>query len=165
MKTRYVIFIVVASILTMALYSSSINFVSGAGKVNVWGAGSTVCSFSNNGNAASCSTQYTQQFCTYDTAAEKWSCVKAKTSSGSPSQMPGSESLSKMTDSQIPLGLKSALDSAIKSQNGSLVIGQSAQGNSSESTINNSPKTSSQVPQTSAQRQTPNNSFGSMIVK
>jgi hypothetical protein len=75
--------------------------------------------------------------------------------------MPGSETLNKMTDSQIPLGLKSALESAIKIQNGSLVIGQSAQGNSSESTINNSPKTSSQVPQTSAQRQSPNSSFGS----
>jgi hypothetical protein len=62
--------------------------------------------------------------CTYDKGTKKWNCVAEKTGSGTPNQMPGSETVNKMTDSQIPLGLKSALDSAIKSQNGGLVTGQ-----------------------------------------
>jgi hypothetical protein len=56
--------------------------------------------------------------------------------------MPGSETLNKMTDSQIPLGLKSALDSAIvKNQKGGLLSGESSTGDngSSEKKINNSP--------------------------
>lgn len=46
-----------------------------------------------------------------------------------------------MTGSQIPLGLKSALDSAIKNQNGGLVVGQGStqESNSSEMKVGNSP--------------------------
>ncbi|MGI8720264.1 MAG: hypothetical protein ACR2KF_07035, partial [Nitrososphaeraceae archaeon] len=80
--------------------------------------------------------------CTYDTTTKKWSCVKAKTGSDIPNEMTRSETLSKMTGSQIPLGLKSALDSAkVKDQNGGLLSGESTTGDngSSETKINNSP--------------------------
>jgi hypothetical protein len=56
-----------------------------------------------------------------------------------------------LTGSQIPLGLKSALDSAIKNENGGLVIGQNNTQvtNSSEMKVNPSTKTiSPQSPST-----------------
>jgi hypothetical protein len=86
--------------LTIPVCSSSMNFVYGAGKVTMGGPYSgTVCSLSNNGNATSCSTQMHTYFCTYDTAAQKWSCHKERTGSATPNQMPGSETLNRMTDS------------------------------------------------------------------
>ncbi|MDP9489465.1 MAG: hypothetical protein M3P28_04605 [Thermoproteota archaeon] len=45
MNSNFAIFIIIASILTMAVYSSSMNFVSGAAKVHP--GRTTVCSFSN----------------------------------------------------------------------------------------------------------------------
>jgi hypothetical protein len=143
METKFAMLILIASILTMAVYTSSINFVS-AKVISMWTCGRSVdkpnqasCTITNNGVR-------TDYNCTYDATTKKWSCVKAaaKISPNTPNQMPGSETLNKLTDSQIPLGLKSALDSAIKSQNGGLVTGQSntQNSNSSESTINNSPK-------------------------
>ena len=107
----------------MAMYSSSVNFVSAMSYI--W----QCLQDSGDGTSASCTNTDTKGVktnynCTYDTTTKKWSCVKAKTSSGTPNQMPGSETFNKMTNSQIPLGLQSALDSAIKNQNGGLVTGQ-----------------------------------------
>jgi hypothetical protein len=107
----------------MAIYISSINSVSALLTAH-W-----ICTQSDSRpNYASCNYVYlsssTNYNCNYNTKTEKWSCVKAKTGSGTPNQIPDSETLNKMTDSQIPLGLKSALDSAIKNQNGGLVTGQ-----------------------------------------
>lgn len=126
----------------MAVYSSSINFVSGKAKVEV-----TItlsCTFSNDGNRANCEGTNKRTYdCNYDTTTEKWSCVKTstKTSPNTPNETTDPETLNKLTGSQIPLGLKSALDSAIKNQNSGLVMGQNNTQvtNSSESTINNSP--------------------------
>jgi hypothetical protein len=152
MNPKFALLVIVASILIMAVYISSINSVSALITVRrtwscVMGAGSTYasCNLTVKGDPdGNTSTNYN---CNYDTKTEKWTCVKARTSSGTPNQLPGSDTLSKMTDSQIPPGLKSALDSAIKTQNSDLAIGgNKTQGtNSSQSTtINNSPKTQSQ---------------------
>ena len=110
----------------MAIYSSSINSVSAAFVVH----GKWTCTqMYSSPNYASCnltiSGTSTDYNCNYDTKTKKWTCVKAKSGSGTPNQMPGNENLNKMTDSQIPLGLKTALDSAIKTENGGLVMGQS----------------------------------------
>jgi hypothetical protein len=112
----------------MAVYSSSINFVSAKGEVKA--GNSIICSKGPSGNNAVCEvtngSDIRTYVCKYDVAAEKWSCEKwvGKTGSGSPNGMTGSETLGKMTDSQIPLGLKSALDSAVKAQSGGPVTGQ-----------------------------------------
>ena len=76
-----------------------------------------------------------------------------KTGSGIPSKIPWI---------QLSPALKNALNTATQSQNGSLVTGQNiSQGsNSSQSTINNPPKVSSQSPPTSQSRQSPNTQFG-----
>ena len=100
----------------MAVYISSINSVSAFKVPATW----TCTQIFSNPNYASCNltakgVSSTDYNCNYNTKTEKWTCVKAKASSGTPNEMPGSETLSKMTDSQIPLGLRSALDSAVKS--------------------------------------------------
>jgi hypothetical protein len=140
MNIKFAIFILIASILTMAMYSSSVNFVSAMSYI--W----KCLQDSGDGTSASCTNTDTKGVktnynCTYDTTTKKWSCVKAKTSSGTPNQMPGFETLNKMTDSQIPLGLKGALQSMV--QNGNLGS-QMRQNNTQNSTsydmrINNSP--------------------------
>ena len=89
MDTKFVILILIASILTMAVYSSSINFVSAVVKSGV----ATVCSFSSDGNTASCSTPTRTLFCTYNTTTEKWSCHPEKTGSAIPNDRTGSETL------------------------------------------------------------------------
>lgn len=96
--------------------------------------------------------------CNYNTKTKKWTCVEARTISGTPNQTPGSETLSKMTGSQIPLELKSALDAAIKTENNGLETGHSDSSgvNSSASTIINSPQVTQSQP-----RRTPDNSFDS----
>jgi hypothetical protein len=107
----------------MAVYISSISSVSALPLPvkQTW----TCAQSSKTPNYASCNlalqgatgTTSTNYNCNYDTTNEKWTCVKAKTSSGTPNQMSGSETVSKMTDSQIPLGLKGALQSMIQNGN------------------------------------------------
>ena len=142
----------------MTVYSSSINFVSGAAKVRP-GAPPSV-HFQIMAIRQLVQRRQTDNFFVLTTPGLKNGVVTRK-KSATLNERTDTDTLNKLTDSQIPLGLKSALESAIKSQNGSLVIGRNnTQGNnSSESTINNSPKISSQ-PQTTTPRQTPNNSFG-----
>jgi hypothetical protein len=106
----------------MAVFSSSINLIFAMS--SIW----QCLQDSSAGTIASCTNIDTKGVktnynCTYDATTKKWSCVKAKTSSGTPNQIPGSETVSKMTDSQIPLGLKNELDSVIKNKNISLVKG------------------------------------------
>ena len=120
-----------------------------------------VCAYSseNRANCAVADDHGARSYdCTYNTTTEKWSCVKAKTSSGSPNQMPGSETLSKMTDSQITLGLKGALQSMIQIGNfGSQMRQNDTQvSNSSGMKINNSTSTS-------ITRQAQNTEFGKII--
>jgi hypothetical protein len=128
MNTKFRAFVTIASILPIAVYCSSINSVSALEVPATW----TCTQMYSNPNYASCnltvkglsSTDYN---CNYDHKTKKWTCDKAKTISGTPNQISGSEAVRKFTDSQIPLGLKSALVSAIKSQNGGLVSSQSRQ--------------------------------------
>jgi hypothetical protein len=156
------ILVVMASILTVAIYGSSISLIHAKSNIKV--TYSSVCGADGEGglicNIVDKKGGSTDWKCSL--VDGKWNCIKQKTSSVAPNQIPGSETLNKLTGSQIPLGLKSALDSAIKNQNGGLVIGQNntQSSNSSQSTINNSPKVSSQSPQTSQSRQTPNTQFG-----
>ena len=143
------------SILTMAVYSSSINFVSAKPAITVW----ACTQLTATPNKADCTWHdkdgvATDYNCTYNTTTKKWSCVEvtAKIRSDRPT----------ISGSNIPADLRNALDSARqKSQDGGLVTGQNntQDSNSSASTTKNSPKISSQVPQTST-RQTPNTSFG-----
>jgi hypothetical protein len=127
MESKFAIFIVIASILTMAVYVSSINSVIAKSTVTeVW----TCIQLVSSPNSASChltrSGVESDYNCSYNTSTKKWTCTQAKTSSGTSNPMTGSETIRKFTDSQIPLGLKGALDSAIKSQNSGLVTGQSS---------------------------------------
>ena len=125
MNTEITIFLVIASVLMMAVFGSSMNFVTAKSTVTESWSCIQLASSPNNANCTLTRSGVSSDYnCTYNTTTKKWSCAQAKTSSGTPNQMPGSETLNKMTDSQIPLGLKSALDSALKSQNGGLVTGQ-----------------------------------------
>nr|ACY24476.1 hypothetical protein 29d5orf28 [uncultured crenarchaeote 29d5] len=115
MNTKFPVFVIIASMLTIAAYCSSINSVIAVSTVTeTW----TCIQLTSSPNSANCtltrsgiSSDYN---CNYDTSTKKWTCDKAKTTSGTPNQIPGSEIVRKFTDSQIPLGLKSALDSAIQ---------------------------------------------------
>jgi hypothetical protein len=166
MDPKFAIFLIIVSILTMAIYISSISSVSALPLPvkQTW----TCAQSSKTPNYASCnlalqgatgvtSTDYN---CNYDTKTEKWSCVKAKTGSGTPNQMPGSETVNKMTDAQIPLGLKSALQSTIKNGNFGLQMRQNDTqvSNSSGMKINISTSTS-------ITRQAQNTEFGKIIAQ
>jgi hypothetical protein len=143
LDTKFAIVILIASIPTMAVYGSSMNFVSALETKTHW-----ICAPGDSVYQADCvftskDGKNTSYDCKYNTTTKTWSCsVAERTDSVTPNETTGSKNLNKLTDSQIPLGLKSALDSAIKNQNGGLVIGQSntQDSNSSETTINNSPK-------------------------
>lgn len=114
MDTKFPIFILIALILTIAVYSSSVNFVSAAIYVQGcvrYGDNYSECTITEKPGVKS------DWKCVYDSSTNNWSCVKAKTGSGTPNQLPGSETLNKMTDSQIPLGLRNALDSAVQKSN------------------------------------------------
>jgi len=126
LHTTFAIFIIIASILTIAVYCSSINSVIAKSTVTeVW----SCIQLASSPNNASChltrSGVDSDYNCSYNASTKKWTCTQAKTISSTPYQIPGSENVRKFTNSQIPLGLKSALDSAIKSQIGGLITGQS----------------------------------------
>ena len=153
MNTKYAIFILIMSFLTITVYSSSISYASAKSAIistwtctQVHSTPNATCTYTKDG----AETDYN---CTYDTATKKWSCLMTKTGSGIPSKIPWI---------QLSPALKNALNTATQSQNGSLVTGQNiSQGsNSSQSTINNPPKVSSQSPPTSQSRQSPNTQFG-----
>jgi hypothetical protein len=156
MNTKYAIFILITSLLTIAVNSSSISISYASAKsaiISTW----TCTQVHSTPNVATCTYAKdgaeTDYNCTYDTVTKKWSCLMIKTGSGIPNKIPWI---------QLSPALKNALNTATQSQNGSLVMGQNiTQGsNSSQSTINNPPKVSSQSPQTSQSRQTPNTQFG-----
>lgn len=157
MNSKFPIFVIIVSILTIAMYSSSVNFI--FAKSSIW----QCLQDSGAGTSASCTNTDTKGVktnynCTYDTPTKRWTCVKAKTISATPNQMPGSETLSKMTDSQISLGLKGALQSMIQNGNfGSQMRQNDTQvSNSSGMKINNSTSTS-------ITRQAQNTEFGKII--
>ena len=109
----------------MAIHSSLINFVSAIETRTQW-----ICSSPDSPIEAECvftakDGTNTSYDCKYNTTTKTWTCTVAeKTGSATTNERTDSNTLNKLTGSQIPLGLKSALDSAIKSQNGGLAMRQ-----------------------------------------
>jgi hypothetical protein len=122
LNTKFQIFVIMASILTMAAYCLSINTADSV-ITDVWTCIQPVAT-PNNAKCHLTRGEVDLDYdCTYDTTTKKWSCVQAKTSAGTSNQIQGSEILNKLTGPQIPFGLKTELDSVIKNKNLSLVKG------------------------------------------